>query len=219
MDLQSTARRATRVGAGAQRDLRQTGYESLVVSEFEPANYEMSRAGRRFALGYSSAPTGKANVTSLATTAAQWTIFNNETAGVGKSYVFEQIGMYLTSGTPGVGGLLWGSFFTAPASSGASDTGISFQSLSNGSLGTKCIVKSTVTITQPSAPVWFPLADNESPNVGAFPGSGNFRNKELRGSIILPPQTGLGLYVLGLAGSTPLWAPWAIWCEVESDLE
>lgn len=218
MDLQATSRRAQKVGGGAPRELRLTGFESLVCTEFEPMCYEASRAGRRFSLGYSAAPTGIAPFTTLQTTATKWSFWNNETSGGGKAYVFESIGMYLTSGTPGVGGLLWGCFFTAPATI-SSDAGVAVQSMSNGSLGSKMLIKSGVTITQPTAPVWFPLADNESPNVGAFPGSANFRNKDLQGRLILPPQTGLGLYILALAGTTPLWAPWATWVELESDLE
>lgn len=217
MDLIATVRREIKVAAGPQRDLRLTTLESLATAELEPLCFEASRAGRRFFFGYSAAPTGIAPVQALPTTAAQWTLFNGENPG-GKCYAIEQLGEYLTSGTPGAGAVLLGCFFTLPASSGASQAGIAIQNASSSSIGSKAIVKSGVTITTPAAPVWFPIAQSDSPNVAAFPGSANLSNRDLQGRLVLPPQTGLGLAVLAPAGTSPLFAPWAVWCELDTDL-
>lgn len=197
-------------------DARLTGAESLAVAQVEPPGMEMSRAGRRFNLGYSAAPTGIAPVQALPTTAAQWLIWNADPT---RAYWMETLGVYDTSGTPGVGGVLLAALVSLPANTGGSSAGISVASASNGGLASKAIVKSAVTITQPAAPTWVPIADNPSPNVGAFPGSATMVNRNLFGQLVIPPNQGLALAVLALAGTTPLFAPFGTWCELESDLE
>ncbi len=217
MDLIATVRRFVKTAAGPQRDLRLTTLESVATAETEPLCFEASRAGRRFYTGYTAAPTGIAPVQALPTTAAQWVIFNNELGG-GKAYAFEHVGEFLTSGTPGAGGILLACIFTLPAQSGLA-TNYAVQNASNSALASKASIKSGVTISSPSAPTWFPIAQSDSPNVAAFPGSGNLANRDLQGRLVLPPQTGLGLAVLAPAGTSPLFAPFAVWCELETDLE
>lgn len=202
-------------GQGPQK-VRQTGLGSLATAKIEPDNLEMSRAGRRFGLGNSAAITGIAPVQVLPTTAAQWTIWNKDAT---RSLVIESIGMYLTSGTPGVGGVLLGALVVDPVQTGASVTGASIGSLSNGSFESNAIVKTGVTITTPTAPIWQVLATNPSPNVTAFAGSVFLENRQLYGSIIVPPSQGLCLNVVAPAGTTPLFAPFAQWVELAMDLE
>lgn len=216
MDLIATVRRFVKFSAGPQRDLRLTTLESLSVAQMEPLRYEAARAGRRMTLGYSGAPTGIAPVQALATVSSHWAIFNADTT---KAYAIEELGAFVASGTPGVGGTLYGSIYQLPANTGGSTNGIAVASSSNGGYASKAIVKSGVSISQPSAPVWFPIAENLSPNVAAFPGSGSFANREIKGSIVIPPQQGLALYVLAPAGTSPLFVPWGVWCELETDLE
>lgn len=204
-------------GGQGHADVRMTHLESVAVGQTEPARFEMSRAGRRFGLGNNAAITGIANATALPTTAAQWAIYN---ADPSKSLVFEEIGMYLTSGTPGVGGVLLGTIYQTPAVTGASRTGTSIASLSGGGgFSSKAIVTVSQTITTPSAPTWQFLAANSSPNVTAFPASTYLENRDLQGAIVVPPGWALGLAVVAPAGTTPLFAPFATWVEVETDLE
>lgn len=201
----------------APLDVRLTHCESQAVGIIEQARYEMTRAGRRFHLGNSAAITGIAPVQALPTTAAQWALFNTDSA---RAYAFDEIGMYCTAGTPGVGGVLLGCLFQTPSQVGiASSPGAAVYSRSASSRASMMIAKSSVTITIPAAPTWYPLAENNSTNVGAFPGSGNFRSPQMEGALIIPPLWGLGLAVVALAGTTPLWAPFATWVEIESDLE
>lgn len=204
-------------GGDAPADLRLTHQDSLAVAQVEPPGFELTRAGRRFILGNKAAITGIANVTALPTTAAQWTIFNNDAK---RTYFFETIGVYLTSGTPGVGGVLLACLFCTPSQAAATaDTGTSVTSASNGGMSSAAIIKSGVTITAPGAPNWFPLASNPSPNVTAFAASTFLENRNIGGSIAVPPGQGLGLAVVAPAGTSPLFAPFAQWVEIETDME
>ena len=167
-------------------------------------------------LGNNAAITGIQSVAVLATTAAQWVLWNADPI---RTCFFETIGMYNTSGTPGVGGVLFCSIITAPAQVGAGTTGTSIVAAGGGNTSSKIIVKTGVTVTGPTAPNWLPIAENNSSNVGAFPGSGNFANRGVAGRIAIQPGQGLGLYVLTPAGTTPLFAPFAEWVELETDME
>lgn len=198
---------------------RFTFQESVAVAQVEPPNFEMSRAGRRMWLGNSAGVTGIAPVQAIPTTAPAWVIWNGDASA---SYLFEEITMFLTSGTPGLGGSMWACLFQTPVQLGVSATGLSVASMSNGSRLSKAVVKSGVTITQPTAPVWFPLATNSQNITAAAFSAGysmNFTSTNLQGALIVPPGQGIGLSVLGPTGSTPLWAPAARWVELETSLE
>ena len=197
-------------------DLRFTQNESIAVAQTEASGVELTRAGRRFILGNSAAITGIANITAFGTTATQWSLWN---AHPTRTCFFETIGVYNTSGTPGVGGILLFTYFSTPASTGAIYTGATISSASGGNHASAVIFKSGATITTPAAPNWSYISDIVSTNVGAFPGSGNLVNRDIGGRIAIPPGQGLAISVLGLAGTTPLWAPFAEWVELEVDME
>ncbi len=197
-------------------DARFTHAESLAIAQVEPSGLEMTRAGRRYLLGNNAAITGIQSVAALATTAAHWVLWNADPV---RTCFFETIGMYNTSGTPGVGGVLFAAIITAPAQVGSTATGTSIVSASGGNTTSKLIAKVSISVTGPAAPNWFPIAENNSANVGAFPGSGNFANRGVAGRIAIQPGQGLALYTLTPAGSTPLFAPFAEWVELETDME
>lgn len=214
-------RRASEVANDTDRELRLTSLESLAVAQFEPARADATRAGRRFMLGNSAAITGIANVTALPTTAAQWAITNNEPVG-GKSYFLEEIGMYLTSGTPGVGGILLACLFSAPAQSGlvaGAKVSLAGRPDGSGGLSSAAAVKTGVTITTPAAPNWYPIAVRPDANVTAFAGSVFLENRNVEGAIEIRPGQSLGLAVVSPAGTSPLFAPFAQWVELASDNE
>ena len=215
--IEGVVRRATpkRTEAG-QREMRLSNFDSLPVAQVEPACFEMSRAGRRFALGNSAAITGIANLTTLPTTTALFVLWNADPI---RAYAFEELGMYLTSGTPGAGGTLLAALIQAPAQLGSTYAGTAISSMSNGSQVSKMIVKTSVTITQPTAPNWMNLANSADANVAAFPGSVYLENRNLQGALVVPPGQGLALDVVAPAGTTPLFAPFARWIELETDLE
>jgi hypothetical protein len=205
------------LSTAGDRPLRLTFTESVAVAQVEPANVEASRAGKRFLLGNSAAITGIANVTSLPTTAAQWVLYNTSER---KTLFFEEIGMYLTSGTPGVGGILLAALIKLPlvAAPGTPHTGTkvsSASSLASGSL----VAKSAITVTEPAAPTWYHIASNPSPNVTAFAASTYLEHRNLQGAIAVQPGYGLGLCVVAPAGTSPLFAPFARWIELDSDME
>lgn len=199
-----------------QSPLSGTSLASLRTAQVEPLCAEGSRSGRRFLLGNSAAITGIAPVQTLPTTAAQWVLWN---ADPSRAYFFEELGVYLTSGTPGVGGVLLAALLQTPALAGVSNAGIAVSSASNGGLTSKMIVKASIAFTQPAAPNWYPVASNPSPNVTAFAGSTFLEHRSLQGRIVVPPNQGLALAVVAPAGTTPLFAPFAQWFESETDLE
>lgn len=189
------------------------GSGALRVSQSEAEGLEMSRAGRRFAIGQSAALTGIAPVQAMPTTAAQWVIWN---ASLTKSLVFEMAGLYTTSGVAGVATVVVGAIITLPAST-TTKSGITVASMSGSTNTTSALINSGVTVTSPAAPPWQIVAksntaDTVALNVAVF-------NDHLRGTIIVPPLKGLALCAIAPAGSTPLYAPMAQWVEIELDLE
>lgn len=205
-------------GGKGPSDARMTFAESLAVAQVEPANLEMTRAGKRFLLGNSAAITGIANSTTLPTTSAQWVLCNNSST---KTIFFEEIGMYLTSGTPGVGGILIAAICRSPAQVGATYTGTSISQAGNavGNANSSLIVKASITITEPAAPNWYCIAENPSPNVTAFAASTFLVNRTLAGALAIRPGQMLALAVVAPAGTSPLFAPFARFLELESDME
>lgn len=194
--------------------VRATGTESLAMAQVESDGTELTRAGRRFWLGRSAGVTGIAPVQAQATTAAQWAIWNADSS---KSYVFDHLGVVLVSGVAGAGILVDVALFQAPATVGSSATGMTVSSASNGGPSSRAIVTSAVTITTPSAPVWYNVAKSDSTNTAVL--SVAATNYDIRGRIIVPPGQGLGFVVYSPAGTSPLFAPMACWSEVELDLE
>lgn len=215
--LEASIRRFTafKAQARAAADLRLTFLESLAVAQVDPPGMELTRAGRRLYLGATGAPTGIAPVQAWPTTAAQWAFFNPDPY---KTMWLEALGVAPISGTPGVGGQLLVAPFTLPAQQGLA-TNLAVINGRGGAAASAMAVKSAVTITGPAAPAWTALAENLSPNVGAFPGSGIIGRRDLAGRIGIPPNSGLGLVVLALAGTTPLFVPFAEWVEAEVDVE
>ncbi len=125
-----------------------------------------------------------------------------------------------SSGTPGVGGQLFAAHLTVPSAAITGlATGVVVASASNGSISSNMFVKSTVTITTPAAPKWFPVAECISANVGAFPGSGMIVNRQVQGRISIQPGQGLALATMALAGTSPLYSPIAEWVEIAVDDE
>lgn len=202
-------------GGKAQIDARMTHQESLAVAGVEPAGFEMTRAGRRFFLGFTgTVPTGIAPVQAFPTTAAQWAISNVDAAA---TYFFKTLGALLFSGTSGLGGELLACIFQSPAQQGFA-AGLAVQSASNSARSSKAAVKSGVTITTPLLPNWFPVAEQIAGAAQIGPAS-SIVNRQLDGRIAVPPGFSLGLAVLAPAGTTPLYLPIAEWIEQETDME
>lgn len=220
MIFEGVVRRFTALKAGkSPLDARLTHQESVAMALVEPANFEMTRAGRRFLLGNSAGVTGIAPVQAIPTTAAQWVIWNADPTA---TYFFEELGAFLTSGTPGLGGSLWAAVFSAPAQVGANATGMTVQSMSQGSRSSKAVIKSAITVSAPTAPAWF-LMDQSIDAITAAAFSTGYgmtlARRDLAGALAIQPGQGLGLAVMGPAGTTPLFAPFARWIEQETDME
>lgn len=220
MIMEGFARRFLALRAGKnQTEVRFTDQESIAVAQVEPANFEMTRAGRRFWLGTSAGVTGIGPVQAIPTTTAQWVIYNADPTA---TYFFEEVGMNLTSGTPGLGGSFWAALYQTPASVGANAAGMTVVSMSNGGRQSKAIIKSNITITQPAAPIWFPMDQSTDAITAAAFSTGygmTFARRDLGGALAIQPGQGLALGVMGPTGTTPLWCPFARWVEQETDME
>lgn len=183
-------------------------------------DFEGTRAGKRFHIGNNAAVTGIAPVTSLPTTAAQWGIYNASTT---KSMFLTEIGAFLTSGTPGVGGVLLACLYTTGTTISANKSGVAVSRRNNGALNSAssqpsaALCNSGITISSPAAPIWYPVADrNADASVTAFAASATFRSPPyLNGRWVIPPLGNLGLAVVSPAGTNPLWAPFLEWLELE----
>ena len=218
MIIEGFARRFAALKAGKnQTEARFTHLESLGAAQVEPPGLELTRAGRRFWLAYNgTAPTGVVPVQAFPTTAAQWAIANGDLV---KSQVYTALGAIAFSGTIGAGGLLLATIFQTPYNGGtAQATGVAIGSGSLSAIASKAVVKSSVTITAPSAPNWFPVADNVYGNVPTVPAT-VIANRGLEGRVIVPPQCSLGLVVMAPAGTSAAFVPFAEWAEIELDLE
>lgn len=178
---------------------------------------EASRQGLRFYMGNNAAVTGIAPVQALPTTAAQWVLKN---ASATKTMFLEGLGLFLTSGTPGVGGLLLATLASAlSADFTANKTGVAMASSSRSATQTTAAVcDSAKTISTPAAPVWFPLATRPDANVTAFAGSTFCENRRIEGKIAIPPGGYLGLALVSPAGTSPLFVPFAEWQEADVTL-
>lgn len=216
--LQFTRFFPNKSSSGALVHARGTGLGSLAADQVAPARFEMSRAGRRFML-CDKGVGGIAPVQAWPTSAAQWVIWNNDPS---RSYAFEELGVHLASGTPGVGGVLLCAMFTSPSQAAlVTPSTMAIVSASNGNISSNAICTGAgVTIGAGKVPAtWYTLAQNSSPNVAAFAGSTFLEHRNLQGSLVLPPNQGLALNVVAPAGTTPLFVPFATWVEIETDLE
>ena len=94
-----------RISEGAPAGTNQvaigTGLQSQVVAQREAARADLTRGGRRFAVGFLSTVTGIAPVQTISTIAAQWLLYNPATAT--KSIFIDELGIVLVSGTAGAG--------------------------------------------------------------------------------------------------------------------
>lgn len=191
-----------------------SGNGALRVAQVDQPAAELTRAGRRFRIGYTAAPTGIAPVTAIPTTAAQWAITNTSST---LTMTFEELGVHLYSGTAAAGVCVFACLFSTPAQTGFG-TGLSAQNCNfSSSTASAAAIKSGVTVTAPAAPAWFLVAKSDSANTAV--GAVAAVNFELKGSVMVPPGKSLGLATLSGTGTSPLFIPVATWTEGEQDLE
>lgn len=200
------------------RGTKQAG--SLAVAQVEQEGLELSRAGRRFHIGFANGVTGIAPVQAIPTTAAQWLIMNNDQ---NKSLVFDAIGVYLASGTAGAGITLLGGLVgpgTLPTTLPSANAANVFTAAANNASAKSpsvAVVASAQTLAAAPKAGWLLLAENGQ-NATAV-GDGAAMNRDLRGKLIVPPNCGLALVVVSPTGTTPLYVPQGSWAELELDNE
>jgi len=223
MIFEGIARRFVELRAGKSTiEARFTQQESLAVAQVEPSGFELTRANKRFYLAYNgTVPTGVAPVQAFPTTAVQWSVNNYESVG-GSTYFFEMIGAFPLSGTPGIGGLILTSVYPISTIAGTMSTGFAImpagQPGSFGSSKSNALIRSATTISA-GVPLWTPIAFNQPGAVGAGVAGNQIVNRDIQGRIAVPPQCALGINVLALAGTAPLFLPIAEWIELSTDMQ
>lgn len=194
--------------AGGPIDLSMTEWEALRVTQHEAPGQEETRAGLRYTFGPKNGITGIAPVQAVPTTAAQWVLWNKDNT---MSIIIEELGALLVSGTAGAGIELLASLFDTPSQDAvASNANMGSWSNNGGGGGgalasTILIIKESVTLTQPAAPYWYPIAESITAATAIL--SAAAMNRGVSGRIIIPPKKGLALAITSPAGTTPLFAP------------
>jgi hypothetical protein len=194
---------------------RLTGLLSLAVAQVEDEFTEMTRAGRRFNGIFGTV--GIQSVQAVPTTAAAWALFN---ADKNRSYVIDSITAFFLSGTAGIGGTLVGIVSpitsTIPAAAATATVG----NCSASGLVSKAALAVNYTLPTPSGMIqWGILPGFQGQTTGVAPGLGGAYSADVRGRLIVPPGDVLGLSLITVAGTTPLFIMGVAWHEVELDLE
>ncbi len=197
-------------GATGTNNIRSTQLKSMAVAITEDAGYDLTREGKRFFLGVVGAITGIAPIQILGAQVAAFGLSNVSTT---TTIFIDTIGMVLESGTAGATGhIVQVTPFTAPAQVGTyAGLGI-FNANGGTTASTALATGSAVTITNPAASVWFPIACDEAANAASV-ASVAIMNYNVKGRIAIQPGKSLGIHVGGPAGSSPLFAPVMSWTE------
>jgi len=185
------------------------GHGSLKVAWAEGEGDVASAGGIRFHLCTSGA-TGIAPVQSIPTTAAQWLLYNP--IGSGVSMFFDELGSWLVSGTAGAGATLLYALCnnqqlptSRPATSVANV--ILENANPNSKRGSRLIAQTNQTLLG-NLLSWKPLAWMNP--AGTLVGQTQMINQDVRGKIMLTPDSGIALAVISPTGTSPLFAPTGI---------
>ncbi len=218
--LQAKFRRFTQNKGAAPVDVRGTGLESIAIAQVEGQYDEACRAGIRFR-GSAYSATGIAPVQAIPTTAAQWLLYNPNPAS-GITAFFDEIGVYLISGTAGAGASLLACMVPVgniPATLPTLTSGCSFRNANPASTRTSNMVMASSQTLQATAYAnqWWVLANEIRSDtvLGQVSLSAPFLN----GSICCPPGCGIALAVISPTGTTPLFAPYTTLREYSADME
>jgi hypothetical protein len=212
--LNGRSRRATKISAGTETDLRLTNLESLAVAQVEPEFTEIAKRGSRYAGGCQVIASGIAPVTAIPTTTATLALYNTD-GDTGMTISVDQLSFCLGSGTPTAGATLLvsvsnGKVATAPSAA----SNYSSQSLTK--TGNVSVARWATGVTIPASSAWFQATTSlqlAAANVGQGDSVANLKG------ILIPPGYALGIAILSGTGTTPLYSVTAMWSELELDLE
>lgn len=202
-------------GATGTITARMTQLKSLAVSVTEGVGQDLTREGKRFFLCIVGAITGIAPIQTLGAQVAAFGLTNTSTT---KTMFIDEIGMVLESGTAGAtGNIVQCTHFTAPAQVGTY-AGLTVVNANGGTTSSTALATgASVTITNPAASGWFPVAETTDAASVAI-ASLAIVNRSVNGRIAIQPGKSLGIHVGGAAGTTPLFAPYMSWTEEASTL-
>jgi len=203
------------VAPNQQYTMGLSGMGALQVQQIEPVNSALAQNGYIYGLSAGVVANAQASIQQIPTTAATWALYNNSPTGAGGYCVVPlKIGVWLASGTSGVGGTLIGGLSTAAQAAAISNaTGIvGPKSLSASAAQRTSLATIGVSATLAGAPAWLPIGNFLNHAAAATPGTGGVFN--LDGMFVIPPKFALGLDVFSGAGTTALYAVSVIYAEI-----
>jgi hypothetical protein len=207
---------------GGLTTLRMTFAESLAIAQVEGAGDEMTRAGLRYSFGFLSTVTGIAAVQAIPTTNTAWLLWNP--AANPNTIFIDELGVVNVSGSQATTTstfLMGRKIFSSSASLStitaanipiANATGMvtsnrGVQSASNSQL----IIGSNITVVAGS-PFETIIESLGSNTASATALAVALSNRQIAGTIAIPPGTGYGLSVFNVTVAT-LWAPYGVYRE------
>lgn len=201
---------------GTQSTIRMDNSKALLVSGALPHYYELARSGRIYVASAGVVANAVACVADVATTAAQWALYNGNDTGVGgKSLVILAVGAWQASGTPAVNAsLMVGVSGAAQAAALTANTGSVVKSASGSTRTTAAVLAAGATLT--SAAAWMNLGGNNQ-TTSAGVGSA-FPTFDVAGMFIVPPKFVFGINVLSGVGTSAKYGVSVTYAEVESYL-
>jgi hypothetical protein len=195
--------------SGTQRAVSLDELGGLKVSGLLPAYYDLARQGKIFACTHTVA-TAEAPLQVVPTTTAALVVNNVDSSTGGKVLVLLQAGLYLGSGTSGIGATLYGQVgSTALATQLSADT--SGVTRTNGRGGADSSV-AYVGISKTVAGGWTQLGSYDCA-AAAVVGQGFA--VPLHGMFVVRPTYAFGLHATAPAGTTAKFVFSAIWAEVQ----
>ncbi len=190
---------------GSEPGIPISQHRGLFTSQLEPKYIELARAKWLYEANNGSA-VGLADVETIPTTLATYGLYNSNAI---KSLVVLKISVTTTTITAALGfALIAGLSPTAQASAETKYSGSLALGITPGSPAPGGYLTDAMTMT--GTPLWITLGSN---NAGVLLGSGI--TAWVDGIFTVPPKFGLGIDILGSAGSTPLYDVDILWAELD----
>lgn len=200
-------------------DLQATGYRSLRVAQVEPEYLELARAGRLFIAATSIATNGRAPVTDVPTTTANWCLFNPATNRNNHLAILEA-GFWNSGGTTAVGQTLIGGVTPLPLATAiaANATGHTVGNTRGANpSGGAVLPFLSVNVTVPSMAAQFGILGSMESTADATVGAGGVWKQG--GKHLVPPGHGFAVDIISGAGTSPKLAIYILGAILEVDAE
>lgn len=195
--------------AGTPKEISLSELGGVMNSPLDPALYAMARAGKIFFATHTVA-TAVAPLQVVPTTTAAFVVNNVDTSTSGKLVVPIMAGVFLGSGTAGIGTTLFAQVgSTALATQLAADTSGVTRGNTRGGLDASIAF---VGLSKTVAGSWLPIASVDNA-AAAVPGTGI--QVPLHGMFVVRPTFAFGLHAVAGAGTSAAFVFSAAWLEIQ----